>query len=521
MTKKDILESINYNNFYSRHIEGFKPNGNSHEVQVCCPFHDDTSPSMSVNVTSGLYYCHACGETGHAIQFIQKKHGLSPREAKTRIMEEEGISNSAKGIKKSDKAKKTPPNYLSLDQVKLLAEQLLKDEKARGLLLEKYGLSDETAKKYLIGYQNERFVFPIEVKQGKWTFKEHKGIQLKGSEACLYPQTMLEEKSPCIIITEGELKALLLLQKGVPAISNTAGASTWKSEWSGYFAGRDVIIAYDNDEAGKKGTSKVAHHLKLVATTVKTIKWPSEMDSIEGADVGDFFIKLGKNREDFEKLIGNAVEVDIEIREVHGIRFIEPEGYGVTERAVFQTIHSLYGTQKKTLFYTPIFITEETINVQTNRIALQLSFLRDGEIKRLWVPRSEVYGRKIVDYSGYGLPVSSANVGKIHNYLEVYESVNSEMIKKTLISSGLGWKEVKGKHIFIMSGIMNEFDVKLIPDEGFEHFLKALKPKGSYKKWKAAIEKILRFPYAGFAFYASFAAPLIRILQTHNFIIDF
>lgn len=37
-----------------------------------CPFHDDSTPSFSVNPTKGVYHCHGCGEGGDAIAFFRK-----------------------------------------------------------------------------------------------------------------------------------------------------------------------------------------------------------------------------------------------------------------------------------------------------------------------------------------------------------------------------------------------------------------------------------------------------------------
>ncbi len=44
--------------------------------QGLCPFHAEKSPSFSVNVEDGLYYCFGCGVGGDMITFVQEKEQL-------------------------------------------------------------------------------------------------------------------------------------------------------------------------------------------------------------------------------------------------------------------------------------------------------------------------------------------------------------------------------------------------------------------------------------------------------------
>ena len=44
---------------------------------MCC-FHDDTNPSLRVNIETGAFRCMACGaHGGDVLAFHQKRHGLS------------------------------------------------------------------------------------------------------------------------------------------------------------------------------------------------------------------------------------------------------------------------------------------------------------------------------------------------------------------------------------------------------------------------------------------------------------
>ncbi|WP_460629777.1 CHC2 zinc finger domain-containing protein [Intrasporangium mesophilum] len=48
---------------------------------ACCPFHDDTTASMSVAGIPDRYHCFGCGASGDVIDFIARTHGLGFRDA--------------------------------------------------------------------------------------------------------------------------------------------------------------------------------------------------------------------------------------------------------------------------------------------------------------------------------------------------------------------------------------------------------------------------------------------------------
>jgi DNA primase len=56
-----------------------------------CPFHQEKSPSFSVNPELGIYKCFGCGEGGDVISFYQKMEGLDFREALEFAAEKAGV----------------------------------------------------------------------------------------------------------------------------------------------------------------------------------------------------------------------------------------------------------------------------------------------------------------------------------------------------------------------------------------------------------------------------------------------
>src|SRR5687768_4706974 len=41
-----------------------------------CPFHEDRTPSFSVDPADKLFYCHGCGKGGDLISFVRETEGL-------------------------------------------------------------------------------------------------------------------------------------------------------------------------------------------------------------------------------------------------------------------------------------------------------------------------------------------------------------------------------------------------------------------------------------------------------------
>src|SRR6185369_16968983 len=56
-----------------------------------CPFHDERTPSFSVDPQEKLYHCFGCGVGGDVIKFVEEKRGLTFPEAVEALAERYGV----------------------------------------------------------------------------------------------------------------------------------------------------------------------------------------------------------------------------------------------------------------------------------------------------------------------------------------------------------------------------------------------------------------------------------------------
>jgi hypothetical protein len=59
----------------------------SKQVSACCPFHDDRVPSFSMDVETGLWFCHAGCGGGNTTMLLARLAGIDTRQAHARLME--------------------------------------------------------------------------------------------------------------------------------------------------------------------------------------------------------------------------------------------------------------------------------------------------------------------------------------------------------------------------------------------------------------------------------------------------
>ena len=61
---------------------------------ACCPFHDDSHPSMKIDKN---YHCFACGVGGDVIDYVSRRYGLSQYDAALKLIEDFSLPVDTRG----------------------------------------------------------------------------------------------------------------------------------------------------------------------------------------------------------------------------------------------------------------------------------------------------------------------------------------------------------------------------------------------------------------------------------------
>ena len=122
-----------------------------------CPFHDERTPSFSVNAESKLFYCFGCHEKGDAFSFVEKTEALDFREAVELLGDRYGVELQLENDDPQAEQRRRRRERLSklLDRTADYYAKFLWDSqeaaKARDYLVGR-GLLEEVLREFRVGY---------------------------------------------------------------------------------------------------------------------------------------------------------------------------------------------------------------------------------------------------------------------------------------------------------------------------------------------------------------------------------
>lgn len=244
--------------------------------------------SLSVDVAKGTFFDHSAEEGGGVLWFIARQTGRAGREA-VEWMRENGYyiedrgevphsghaDGRASGQGGARPASRNDPagNWLPPSV----------PDHGRQTAVYDYREADGTLR-----YQVVRFDWddPSSPKGHGKTFLQRKpdaskrngfSWKVKGTEPLPYRLPELLEDiadGAEIFIVEGEKKADMLREIGVPATCNSGGAGKFPDEIVNWFKGAKVTILADNDQPGLEHRGLVGNKLLAVAARVRTLDLP-------------------------------------------------------------------------------------------------------------------------------------------------------------------------------------------------------------------------------------------------------
>ena len=319
-----------------------------------CPFHNEKTPSFSVNEEKQFYHCFGCGVGGDVIKFVQDFYKLDFNEAITKICADNGIElpkmvhrsnvdykrfyeiNRLTATYYFQNLRKLPNlgyKYISNRKIdnqalnkfgigfsnnswdglyKYLHSQNIKDEEMLKLGLVKKGKNNKLYDKF-----RNRIMFPIIDTRsrvigfgGRSVSNEDKPKYLNSDESDifhkknnLYGLNIASEyikKEGNIIIVEGYMDVISLYQSGIRNVIASLGTALTDEQArliSRYT--KNIILSYDSDEAGIKANLRAIEVFRKSNLNVKVIQ-------IEGGkDPDEYVKKYGKDK--FKNLVSNAL----------------------------------------------------------------------------------------------------------------------------------------------------------------------------------------------------------------------
>ena len=305
---EDILERVDIVQVIETHLP-LKKGGNNYTR--CCPFHDEKTPSFSVNQKQQFYHCFGCKASGNAITFLMEYLGLDF----ISTVEELGSLCGVKISKEDSPVQKSKRKLLN-ETINFAAayyeQQLRKSESRQKAIdyLKGRGISGESAKIFRIGYApegwnnlinahrnqglnninlketglvaegknniydrfRERIIFPIRNRRGSVIGFGGRSIDEQQPKYLNSPETYLFQKGhelyglfeslnysrpKQIFVVEGYLDVISLYQAGIKNTVATLGTAISKIQIEKLFKETAKIqFCFDGDLAGQTAARK-------------------------------------------------------------------------------------------------------------------------------------------------------------------------------------------------------------------------------------------------------------------------
>lgn len=291
------------------------------QAKINCPFHEDCTPSCSVNIERGIYKCFGCNASGNVLDFIADMEGITVNPAyNAALVALEITGHDAKNFQKAQerqngakkpnrksgpaqgrKTRQKPPQDAQED-VETAPKKKSNDPIDVSLVLDhehaflaERGISPETAEAFGIGHcrtgiMKNRIAIPIHnpvgevvAFTGRWADdddkpdKEPRYKLPKGFEKSLELFNLHRAAAfgkPYVVVVEGIWSVIRLHEASIPAVALLGTSISYAQAGLLADAGfRHAVLVLDGDDAGRQATPDVLHVLSQ-SLYVKTLVLP-------------------------------------------------------------------------------------------------------------------------------------------------------------------------------------------------------------------------------------------------------
>src|ERR687888_167809 len=312
---------------------------------ACCPFHQEKTPSFSVNPSKNIFYCFGCSRGGSVFNFVMEMESVSFPEAVRVVAEKAGVPlPQLVDDKKFEARRKEADEVIQLNAWALeFWERQLAEGGAEARAAREYvegrGISDETRRVFRLGYAPNswdalglylkskgasigqiersglvvkkeaggyydrfrgRLIFPVSDAQGRPVAFGARAMRAGDEPKYLNsPETAAYTKGRHLfglnvsrdeirrkkfaILVEGYLDLIIPFQHGVHNVVASLGTALTaeQSKLLGRFA-RKVVVNYDGDRAGINAAKRAIEILLPEDFEAKVLVLP------DGADPDEF-----------------------------------------------------------------------------------------------------------------------------------------------------------------------------------------------------------------------------------------
>ena len=272
---------------------------NGEENKVCCPFHNDTNPSASINTTKDLFYCYTCGKGYSEEQFYSKINNTSIEVAREMV----GKMNSNSSLSEWEVSYKARLWANQKMLAKLYSMGFTNDNiEQLSLGMDTYGGYDFLAVPVL--YNGAL----LDIRRYN-IYKDNTLPKLIGNKdtetGFIIPYDLWKDNTEPTYIFEGEKDMIMGREQGLNSITLTGGAKSLPNPMMlDDFKDKEVIICYDNDDAGRDGSSALAKELLNVCSSVKIL----DIGNLVENDKEDFYDYMTLYNGDIFEFISSDLE---------------------------------------------------------------------------------------------------------------------------------------------------------------------------------------------------------------------